>query len=124
MKVQVEIEFAPESVATLIVNAVETHNALGERWLNSFDPTNLLRPEGVTWWQQLPRALKEKYHWSILFEDVEGDKHVLNQKKVERGLELFVRTAPSHYRDWQAENDDAFTGDVFLQLCLFGDIVY
>lgn len=124
MKVQVEIEFAPESVATLIVNAVETHNALGERWLKSFDASNLLRPEGVTWWQQLPRALKEKYHWSILFEDFEGKKHELNQKNLERGLELFVKTAPHHYRDWLAENDDAITADVFLQLCLFEDIVY
>lgn len=120
MKVQVEIEFAPESVANLIITAVESHGG----WLESFNATGLPRPDGVTWWEQLPKVLGTEYDWFLSFEDIDGDKHVLNQKKVERGLELFVKTAPSHYRDWQAENDDAFTADVFLQLCLFEDVVY
>jgi hypothetical protein len=31
---------------------------------------------------------------------------------------------PRHIADILSENDDATTGDVFLQLCLFGDVVY
>jgi hypothetical protein len=29
-----------------------------------------------------------------------------------------------HWRDLMAENDDATTADVFLQMSLFGDILY
>jgi len=31
---------------------------------------------------------------------------------------------PSHYGDAISENDDAGTGDVYLQCCLFGEVIY
>ena len=120
MKVQVEIEFASESVANLIITAVESHGG----WLESFNATGLPRPDGVTWWEQLPKVLGTMYDWFLSFEDIDGDKHVLNQKKVECGLRLLLTEEPEHYQDWRAENYDAITADVFLQLCLLGEVVY
>ena len=38
-------------------------------------------------------------------------------------LLLFVET-PRHLADFMSESDDASTGDVFLQLCIFGSVVY
>ena len=47
----------------------------------------------------------------------------LDLEAVERGLRLFA-AYPKHVDDFITENEDATTGDVFLQLCLLGDIVY
>ena len=31
---------------------------------------------------------------------------------------------PSHYADLVEENDDAETGDIWLQLAVFGEVIY
>lgn len=48
----------------------------------------------------------------------------LDGKAIQRGLDCFHEQAPRHYVDAIRENDDAETADVFVQLCLFGEIVY
>jgi hypothetical protein len=35
-----------------------------------------------------------------------------------------AREAPQHFADFLNENDDADTGDVFVQCCLLGEIRY
>jgi hypothetical protein len=39
-------------------------------------------------------------------------------------LALMAEKEPRHFGDFMGENDDATTSDVFLQLCLFGEVVY
>ena len=59
-------------------------------------------------------------------EDDEADLVTLNKKAIKRGIKL-LETDPQyahHYADVLQENDDATTGDVFLQLCVFGDVVF
>lgn len=53
-----------------------------------------------------------------------GEKYRLNLSNMERGLQVMADKHPRHMADILAGNDDATTGDVFLQLCLFGDVVY
>ena len=49
----------------------------------------------------------------------------LDLAAMERGLEPFVKVANGrHFADFMAGNDDAETADVYLQCCLFGEIVY
>lgn len=40
------------------------------------------------------------------------------------GLSLMSRDYPNHFADFMAENEDAETADVFVQCCIFGNIVY
>jgi len=47
----------------------------------------------------------------------------LDREALQRGLDLFHRY-PKHLSDFLTENEDSDTGDVFIQLCLLGDIVY
>lgn len=64
---------------------------------------------------------------ALLIEDKESgvsDHHRLDLPAIEKGLEVFATKYPRHFGDWLAENDDATTGDVFLQCCLFGEVVY
>jgi hypothetical protein len=64
---------------------------------------------------------------AVLIEEVENDDHVqlrLDYPAVERGLEIMQDKYPRHFGNWLSEDDDATTGDVFIQCCLFGKIVY
>lgn len=62
---------------------------------------------------------------SIRTDDDEEQKwHRLDQEVIQRGLDLFPVKAARHFAEWMIENDDATTADVFLQLCLFGEVIY
>lgn len=58
--------------------------------------------------------------------DAEGDWKVakINEAKLAEALKLMQEKHPRHYADVLNENDDAETGDVFLQLTVFGEIVF
>jgi hypothetical protein len=50
----------------------------------------------------------------------------LDLEAIKKGAALFVNDKrwAHHYRNFIQENEDAETGDVFLQLCVFGDCIY
>jgi hypothetical protein len=50
----------------------------------------------------------------------------LDAEAIEKGLKLFSTDPKNsyHFANWINENDDAETGDVFLQLCMLGEVVY
>lgn len=41
-----------------------------------------------------------------------------------KGLRLLHRQYPGHWKDFMDENEDSDTGDIFFQLCTFGEVVY
>ena len=47
----------------------------------------------------------------------------LDQAAIARGWKLMIEEHPRHYAD-AMEDGDATTGDVFLQLCLFGEVIF
>lgn len=53
-----------------------------------------------------------------------GKKHTVSRESIQKALGAFPSKYPRHFADWIAENDDAETADVFLQLCVFGDAIY
>ncbi len=53
-----------------------------------------------------------------------GKEYTLDLKEIKYGLTCMSKRYPSHYGDFLNENEDATTGDVFLQCCLFGEIIY
>ena len=64
---------------------------------------------------------------SVLIRDMEGDEevvYVLNLQSIRRGLEVMSDKYRCHWSDFTGSEYDAITGDVFLQCCLFGDIIY
>ena len=49
----------------------------------------------------------------------------LDLEAIKKGLQLFADKKWSrHFANFMNENEDAETGDVFLQLCVFGDVIY
>jgi len=57
-------------------------------------------------------------------EDEDGPEFVLGRAAITQGVEAMKANYPKHWDDFVNENDDADTGDVFLQCCLFGELVY
>ncbi len=48
----------------------------------------------------------------------------LDLPKLKKGLEVMAEKYPRHFARWMEENEDAETGDVFIQCALFGEIVF
>ncbi len=73
------------------------------------------------------------YRWEIPFlpdaaleleVDGETETYTLTREKLIAGLQVMASKYPRHFADVLNENDDASTGDVFLQCCLFGEIIF
>lgn len=81
---------------------------------------------------------KNYYHPSQLIPLIEGcavvikdiqthtDKKTfhLDLKAIHKGLEIMSTKYPEHFGDFLSDNTDAITGDVFIQCCIFGEIIY
>jgi hypothetical protein len=59
-----------------------------------------------------------------LYENEEPEKYHITIENVKKGLELMRDQYPRHYADLMEENDDLITGDVWLQLAVFGELIY
>lgn len=51
-------------------------------------------------------------------------KHHITIDDVRKGLELMRDQYPRHWADLVEENDDLITGDVWLQLTVFQEVIY
>ena len=56
--------------------------------------------------------------------DDDENTHTLDRHKISQGLRVFASKYPIHWDDFIEDGDDAITGDVFLQCCIFGEAVY
>lgn len=61
------------------------------------------------------------------YDEEEGEEErefILDLPALKRGLGRFFVLCPKLYADVLTDNDDALTGDAFLQCCLLGEVVY
>lgn len=61
---------------------------------------------------------------SELNDDEEPKKYRVKLADVRRGLKKMRDEYPRHWADLMEENDDAITGDVWLQLTVFNELIY
>ncbi len=65
---------------------------------------------------------------ALIIEDMEDEdvRVTLDREAIERGKKLLTENPDynSYLVDVLDEQDDAETGDVFLQLCVFGEVIY
>ena len=59
-----------------------------------------------------------------LFDSQEQKTHGLNITMIRSGLEVMSKKYTKHFNDFMTENEDATTGDVFIQCCVFGEVIY
>ncbi len=59
----------------------------------------------------------------LLVEDKDGRKRILNRSSISRGLKLMASNHPGAFAD-MAVLSNVETGDILLQLALFGEVIY
>lgn len=59
-----------------------------------------------------------------LIDGESGKSHKVSKQDIKKALELFKEKVPHQFGAFMSEDDDAATGDCFLQLCVFGDVIY
>ncbi len=57
-------------------------------------------------------------------EDEDDSNWILDLNKMIKGFITMAVKSPSHFGDMISENGDATTAEVYIQYCLFGEIVY
>jgi hypothetical protein len=62
----------------------------------------------------------------LIVGDTEGDMEdgLLDIGTIRFGLQTMADKYPRHWQDFMDDNEDATTGDVFLQCCLWGEVVF
>ena len=86
---------------------------------------------GSNYWVKWVKAVEGGDIYAAAFEagvrvraDGEAHARLLNLTAMQNGMQDMADAHPRHMADILSGNDDATTGDVFLQLCLFGELVY
>ena len=94
---------------------------------------------GVGYWCQLTRYTldddgildydsladtSQDLEWVVVDLHSNREAHTVTPKKLQHGLSIMAEKYPRHMNDALTENDDGDTGDVFLQCCIFGKVVY
>ena len=108
MKAQIEID--DDKIKNLLISAFEGG---ANYWI---DFVEVARGYGI---YEAPFGAYVKVH-----PHDEEKGYLLTRKNMERGIQLMSEKYTHHFADLINENDDAITGDVFLQLCLFGELIY
>lgn len=87
------------------------------------------KPDGpLVWYRHIDTPLNPG--GAVIIKSLDKDK--INGKTswrldlvtIAKGLNSMAAKCPQHFADMVSENDDATTADVFLQCCLFGEVIY
>jgi len=126
--IAVSIAIDPKRIGDLLCSGLESGT---HYWLRV--DRKVRPPKGTPVWRHAPDLGDGKFpHIDyplsgghlVVTDTEEGKKHRLDRAAIERGLAAMLTKAPRHFADFLAEDDDAATADVFIQCCLFGEIVY
>ena len=153
MKITTEVEITDSQVSDLLCDAFEggSNYWIGSvsyyykgRHVSSTELRKLLQGSSALFDSSMPfKDMKHEvveyppYIWLPLIKDGEvkiqveesegGGKFItyhLNLEELAGGMVKFANQYQKHFQDFINENSDAITGDVFLQCCLFGKIIY
>ena len=119
-----------EMVKNILIGAFEGGS---NYWYHALEvdhwPDGMSRSDFKCWWAEVPlhkggvlrfRDLEDPYVPSA----DEDDFYHLSIDNIKSGMAAMKAMYPRHWNDFITEGDDAITADVFLQCCVFGDVIY
>jgi hypothetical protein len=86
-------------------------------------PTFRFRSDRNFIFRELDYPLNEGGSLSIVRKDLNSAGRQLDLKSISEGLNVMATHYPRHFADFLNEAADAVTADVFLQCCLFGELI-
>lgn len=134
-KVQTTVEIPLDDLRSLLVTNLEQ----GYSW---FKATDLIVPEGHTkdeyrmpdelvngtWAPCYTLPFVEGGGIVIMVDETDdgsySKKYSLMLHNVNQGLQIMANKYPTHFADLLNDNQDLNTADVWLQCCLFGELIY
>lgn len=131
IKLTIEKEISLQSIADLLCTAFEGGSNYWYKIVGKIKPEALefrTDPKHIYWYLDYP--LNKGGELTITarneedFEDFQDKTYKLNLESIEGGLRVMQEKYPSHFRDFMDDNADSITGDVFLQCCLFGEVIF
>jgi len=126
MKIVITHEVSLHEISNLICSAIEGGSNYWYRIDQFIEPKKIeFRSMEDKVYRHLDYPLNEG--GALIFsvpEDEDGKTYRLDLAVIETGLQLMAEKHSSDFGDFVSGNYDANTGDTFLQLCLFGEIVY
>ena len=119
------VEISPKRVADLITCALEGGS---NYWymISNYEFTGDITRDDLSY----PHIETPFYRGCSIIIDVTEDEdgelsgRKLNWDSLQRGLQVMHDKYRHHWDNFVQEDDDAETGDVFLQCCLFGELVF
>ena len=116
--INVPVQIEEQAVRDLLGNAIEGGSTY---WCDSIDRHGVTQKQ-APYRQDVPFVEGGKLE---VRGAEEPDKPIfLTRETLVGGLILMALKYPRHWQDFMNDNADATTGDVFLQLCCFGDVIY
>jgi hypothetical protein len=121
MKIRIQYTIDDDTICGLLCSAMEGGSNYWMRVAGCEWPGD---EPNQTAWSSSQAAPVLKNGVTRIDDRVEDKEHRLDRKAIERGLCTMARHYPQHFADALRESGDATTGDVFLQCCLFGKVIY
>lgn len=116
--VKVTFPFTESKVFCLLTSAFEGGS---NYWIQDVDVEGV-PAEAWRFIQDVP-LIEDGVLWVSVSEE-DGKRYRLDWEAIVRGLIAMSKLEPRHFFDAANDDGDAITGDVFLQCCLFGEVVY
>jgi len=89
-------------------------------WIDLVDtPPQAERPVEMEFWHEAPI-----YGLALVIHHDRDQKVTMDRATLCRGIAVMKEKYPKHWQDFTNENEDAITGDLFVQCCVFGQAIY
>lgn len=137
MKIKIEVELTLDQIRNLLCSAFEG----GSNYWYEIRGKGCAPPYELKDFNHGGKAqdLFNYWHWCQLIPTTEGGwleitvpeagepyeaPHRLDLQALRKGAQVMAEKYPRHFANVISEDDDSETGDVFLQCCLYGEVVF
>ena len=121
------IQITHNDIAGLLCTALEGGSGYWARAELAYTPTDADMKDSETYgdWAGFAFYMVNHPDFKFTINDLEEEEsYTLTLETLKKGLKVMATKYSRHFDDFINENDDADTGDVFLQCAVFGDVIY
>lgn len=123
IKITVTHEIDKQRISDLLVTAFEGGS---NYWIEGLGYTE---PKAITWTPAEKKSPKYAYYplnpgGAVAVDGQGKNRRYLVYSCIVDGLQLMANEHPTDFEDFRRGDEDAHTADLFLQLCLFGKVLY
>lgn len=126
------LDFSDEKIAGLLCSGMEggiNYWAKIHSYIEPVTPRSILDADKPIEEQKIYKHIDYPLTGgAVVIKDCEDDKpnqyYTLNKKAIQEGLDIMAKKYPTHFGNFLSDNYDAITGDIFVQCCVFGKVIY